>query len=140
MQRAVADAGGARKVERTGELRDERQRLVERRRRVVPNRDVERLAGDVLRGQVRGAALDARRQRRDDRRVSEAGVDQTLEFVCQCTCLFRREVESKNFDGGETVARGLVGAKHGAEHADAHLMQDPERSERGRRGKRSRVA
>ena len=38
----MADAGGAREIDRAGQLGDEGQRLVERRRRVVPHRDVER--------------------------------------------------------------------------------------------------
>ena len=73
MQAAVADAGGAGEINRAGELRDERQRLLDRRRRVVAHRHVQRLGRDVFLGAVGDRALDAGGDRLDDGRMEEAG-------------------------------------------------------------------
>ena len=50
VQRAVANARRPREIDRAGQLREERQHGGERRRRVVPHRDVERLGRDIFLG------------------------------------------------------------------------------------------
>jgi hypothetical protein len=104
VERAVAEPGRAREIDRPGELADERKRGIEPRRRVVTNRDVERLAGDVFLREERGSSFDARGDRRDDRRVSEAGVDQPLQLIGERARLLGRQIESKRLDRGEAVA------------------------------------
>ena len=139
VQRAVADAGGAREVDRAGELGQERQRLVERGRRVVPDRDVERLGGDVLFRAIRDRALDARRDRLDDGRVEQAGIGRPRQLIGKHLRLLGCNVEPEHLDRHQPIARRLVGAEHRAESANADLMQDPERAERGRWGERSGI-
>ena len=129
MQRAVADAGGAREVDRAGELGDERQHRGDRRRRVVPHRDVERLGGDVLLGAVGDRPLDAGGDRLDDRRMEEPGLGGARQLVGQRLRLFGRDVEAEHLDRDQPVARRLVGAEDGTERANANLMQHPEGAE-----------
>ena len=133
MKRPVAKARRAREIDRARKLCDERQRGVEPRRRVVTDRDVERLARDVLLGEIRRPSFDAGGDRRDDRRVPEARVDEPLKLIGQRPRLFGRQIEAERLDRGEPVARRLVGTKDGTKNTDANLMQDAERSECGRR-------
>ncbi len=48
--------------------------------------------------------------------------------------LLRHHVETKDLDGDEPIALGIVGAKNRSENAAADLMQDAIRAEGGRRG------
>jgi hypothetical protein len=104
VERAVSQSGSAREVDRAGELRDERQRRVEPRGRVVTNRDVERFSRDVFLREIGRASLDACRNRRDDRRMPEAGIDEALELIGERARLFRCQIESKGFDCRESIA------------------------------------
>ena len=139
MERAMANTSGSRKVERAGQLGDERQHLVDRRGRVVPERHVERFGGDVLLGAVRDSALDSCRNRFDDRGVEEPGLSRESECLGERLRLFRCDVETEDLHRHEAIARRLVGAEHRTESADADLMQHPEGAERGRRSECCRV-
>ena len=61
------------------------------------------------------------------------------ELVGKHLRLFGCDVETKNLDGDQAIARGLVRAEHRTECADADLMQDPERAKRRRRGECGRI-
>src|SRR6185312_10062273 len=100
------DPGGAREVDRAGNLRDERQRLVQRRRRVVAHGHVERLGGDILLGTIRQRPFDAGGERLDD-------------------------VGTEDLDRDEAIARGLVGTKDGTESTNTYLVQHPKGAESG---------
>ena len=135
----MPDARRAGKIERRGQLRDERQHLVDRRRRVVPHRHVERLGGHVLFRAIRDRAFDAGGDRFDDRRVEEAGVRGLRQLVGERAGLLGRDVESKDLDGDEPIAGGLVGSENGSKRADTDLMQHPEGAKRWRGRKSGRV-
>ena len=133
MQPAVTDAGRAREVDRAGHLGDERQAFLDRRRRIVSHRHVERLGGDVFLGAVRHRPFDAGSDRLDDGRVEQRGLRRALQRVRQRLRLFGDDVEAEDLDRDEAIVRGLIGAKHGTECANAYLVQHPEGAEGWRR-------
>ena len=139
VQRAVPDARGAREVDRASQLREEWQRLVERGRRVVADRDVERLAGDVLLRAVRDRAFDAGGDRLDDRRMEEARIRGARQLVGERLRLFWRDVEPEDLDRDEPIAGGLVRSEDRSKRANTDLMQHPKRAKRGRWSECSRV-
>ena len=65
----VTNAGHGGEVERPRQLANQAQRVGDRRRAVLAQRDVHRLGHEVLLDEEGGAALGAARQRRDHRRV-----------------------------------------------------------------------
>ena len=127
--------GGAREVDRAGELGDERQRLVDGGRRVVPHRDVQRLGRDVLLRPVRDRPLDAGGDRLDDGRMEQRGFGGAGQRVREHLGLFGDDVEPEDLDGHQAVARRLIGAKNGTESTNTNLMQHPEGAECWRRRK-----
>ena len=132
MQTAVSHAGRAREVDRPRELRDERQRGVDRRGCVVPHRDVERLGRDVLLRAIRDRPFDPGRDRLDDGRMEEAGFRRAVQLVRERVRLFGDDVEAEHLDRDETIARGFIRPEDRAQRANADLMQHPERAECGR--------
>ena len=134
MQAAVTNASRAGEIDRAGQLGDERQRLLDRGRRIVAHRDVQRLGRHVLLGAVRQRALDAGSNRLDDGRMEETGFRRATQLVRERLRLLGDDIEAEDFDGDEAIARGFVGAKDGTERANADLVQHAERAERGRRG------
>ncbi len=135
----MPDAGAAREIDRPGELRDERQHLLDRRGRVVPHGHVERLGRDVLVGAIRGGPFHAGAHRLDDRRMEQSGFRRFRQLVSERLCLLRCDVETKELDGHEPVAGWLVGAEDGTKRADTDLMQHPEGAECGGRCERRRI-
>ena len=135
MQGAVPDARFAREVDGRSELRDEWQRFVDRRRRVMAHGHVERLGGDVLLGAVCHGAFDTRGDGLDDGGVEETCVGGAAELFSKGGSLFRGDVEPENFDGDESIAIGFVGSKDGTKSADTDLMQHSERAKCWRRSK-----
>ena len=133
VQAAVADAGGAREVDRAGELGDERQRLLDGRRRVVAHRDVQRLGRDVLFRPVRDRPLDAGGDGLDDGRMEQGGFGGAAQRVGEHLGLFGDDVEPEDLDGHQAIARRLIGAKNGTESANTNLVQHPEGAECWRR-------
>ena len=129
VQRAVADARRTREIDRAGELGDERQHGGNRRRRVVPHGDVERLGGDVLLGAIRHRPLDAGGDRLDDRGMEEACLGGPCQLIGQRLRLLGCDVETEDLHGDQPIAFRLVGAEHGTERADADLVQHPEGAE-----------
>ena len=53
--------------------------------------------------------------------------------------LLRRDVEAERLHRDQTVARRLICAKDRTQRANANLVQDPERAERGRWGERGGI-
>ena len=139
MQRAVADPCRAREVDRAGELRHERQRRLERRRRVMAHRDVKRFGRDVLFRAVGDGPFDAGGERLDDRGMEEARLGRARQLFRERLCLFGSNVETEDLDGHETVSRRLVGSEHGPKRAHTNLVQHPERTECGRRREGGRI-
>ncbi len=135
----MADSGGSREINRTGELGEKRERPIERRRGVVADRRVERLGGDVLLGTVRDSSLDPGGNRLHDGRMKQTGVGGAGKLVRQELRLLGGDVEPEYLDRHQPVTRRLVGAKNRAEGANADLMQDPKRAERGRWSECDRV-
>ena len=131
VQRAVTNTHRTRKIDRAGELRDEGQHGGNRRRRVVPHGDVERLGGDVLLGAIGHRPLDAGGNRLDDRGMEEAGLGRPRQLIGQRLGLLGRNVETEGLHGDQPIALRLVGAEHGTERADADLVQHPEGAELG---------
>ena len=125
----MADARRPGEIDRAGQLRDERQDLVDGGRRVMPERDVECFGRDVLFGAIRHCAFDTGGDGFDDRRMKESGFGRDRELVCQGLCLLGRDVEPEHLDGDEAVARRFVGSEDRAERANANLMQHPEGAE-----------
>ena len=76
----MTDPGAPGEIHRASQLRDEWQRLVERRGCVVPDCHIERIGGDVFFGAVCQRALHAGRDRLDDGRVEEARVGSDREL------------------------------------------------------------
>ena len=128
-KRAVADARRPREIDRAGELGDERQHRGNRRRRVVPHGDVERLGSDVFLGTIRHRPLDAGGNRLDDRGMEEACLGGPRQLVGQRLRLLGCDVETEGLHGDQPIAFRLVGAEHGTERADADLVQHPEGAE-----------
>ncbi len=60
LQRAVPDTRGRRAVERIGEMAQTRQRVGDRCRSVLAQRDVQRLAGGERRDEIRIGTMDTR--------------------------------------------------------------------------------
>jgi hypothetical protein len=139
MQRAVTHRRGAREIDRTGELRDDRQDLVDRRWRVVAERDVQRFGGDVLFGAIRHRAFDARRNRFNDRRMEQSGISGRRQLVGERLRLLGCDVESEDLDRDETIAGGFVCPEDRPERANADLMQHPEGAEGWRWCERRRI-
>ena len=125
----MPDARGTGEVDRAGELGDERQDRCDRRWRVVPHRDVERLGGHVFFRAVGERALDACRDRLDDRRMEQAGLGRARQLVSERLRLLRRDVEAERFHGDQPIALRLVGAENRPQRTYANLMQHPEGSE-----------
>ena len=134
MQTAVPDALGAREVDGAGELRDKRQHLLDRRGRVMPHRDVQRLGGHVLLGPERERAFDAGLDGLDDRWMHEARVRRAAQRRGQHVRLLGHDVEPEDLDRDKPVAGGFIGAENGTKSTNTNLMQHPEGSEcrRGR--------
>jgi hypothetical protein len=131
--------GGAREVDRAGELGHDRQDFLDRRGRVVPHGDVETFRRDILIRPVGHGAFDTSGNGFDDRGVEQPGFCSLGQFVSEGVCLFRRDVETEDFYGDQPVTYGLVGSKDRPERANADLMQHPEGAERGRRCERRRI-
>ncbi len=128
----MPDAGGAREVDRPGELGDERHHRVDRGGRVVAHRDIERFGRHVLFGVVGETALDAGGNRLDDRRMEQSGVGRARELVRERLGLLWREVDPERLDGDQAVAVRFIGAKDGTKRAHTDLMQHPEGAELSR--------
>ena len=139
MKGAVTDTGRAREVDRGRELGDERQHLVQRRRCVVPHRDVEGLGSNVFFSAVGNGAFETRGYGFDDRGVKEACISGLAQLVSQRSRLLGSDVEAEDFDRYQPIARGLVCSKHGAKRADTDLMQHPEGAKRRGRRKSGRI-
>ena len=69
-----------------------------------------------------------------DGRVEKAGFGGAAQLIRQRLRLFRNDVETKDLDGHEPIARRLVRPEDRTERPHSHLMQHAERAERGRRG------
>jgi bacillithiol biosynthesis cysteine-adding enzyme BshC len=134
MQPAVPDPGGPGEIDGAGQLGDERQHRLDRRRRVVPQGHVERLGRDVLLRAVSDAAFDPGRYRFDDRGVEEPGAGSAGQLVGQGLRLLRREIDPEGLHRDEPIAFRLVGTEDRSERADPYLMQDPEGAELRRCG------
>jgi bacillithiol biosynthesis cysteine-adding enzyme BshC len=135
----VADAGGPREIDGAGQLGNERQHLAHRGRRVMAQRHIERLGGDVLLRPVGHRPFDAGGDRFDDRGMKEPGLGRNGQRVRQALGLFGSNVETENLDGDETVTGRLVGPEDGTKRPDADLVQHPEGAESGRRCECRRV-
>ena len=133
MQAPVADARGAREVDRAGQLRDERQRLLDRRRRVVAHRHVERLRRHVLLRAVGQRPLDPGGNRLDDGGMKERRLGGAGQRVGEQLRLFGNDVEAEHLDRDQAVARRLIRSKNGTKGANTDLMQHPEGAECWRR-------
>ena len=128
MQDAMFDVDPGGSVEGAGQLRGHPQRVGDRRRS-VSKRDVERLGGDVILGQIRGHTVDSGGHGLDNGRPRQTGGDQTLEFGNELMDALGRQVELKEFDGHEALAVRIERAKHGSQRAGANLMENPEWTE-----------
>ena len=129
------DVDGRCGVERAGELRRHAQRIGDRRRS-VPERDIERLADNVVLREIGAHALDAGGPWPDDRGMRHRGGDQPLEFSNELMHALGRQVESKEFDGDEPVAIRIECPKHRPQSAGANLVENPEWTEGLRRSTR----
>lgn len=69
MEGAMRETPRVRGVEPISQLHDERQRVFNRGWGVVPNRDVQRLGGDVFCRQIRNVVRQPTTERGDERRV-----------------------------------------------------------------------
>jgi hypothetical protein len=133
MQTAVVNAFSRRAIQRLRHAAERDQGSIDRRRPVLPQRRVERLAGDVLLSQVCDASFGSRRQRSGDTGVTRLIVDQRFERGGQLVGLFAREVEPEQLQRDEPPVAGVVRAKYGAKAASPDLMKDLERATGGRR-------
>ncbi len=71
--------------------------------------------------------------------MEEAGIGRARQLIGKHLRLLRCNVEAEDFDRYQPIAHRFVGTKHRTESANADLMQDPERAERGRWGERSGI-
>jgi len=133
MQAAVMNAFSRGAVQRLRQAAERDQGSVDRGRSVLPQRSVERLAGDVLLSQVCDASFGSRRQRSGDTRVTRLIVDQRFERGGQLAGLLARQIEAEQLQRDEPAVAGVVRAKYGAKAASPDLMKDLERATGGRR-------
>ena len=115
-------------VERAGQLPGDPQGI-DGRHRALSNRDVEGFGGDVILGEIGHHARHPGRDRRDNRRVRQLDRNQPLELGDELMDTLGRQIESKQFDGDETIVVRIVRAKDGSRCAGANLMENPERTE-----------
>jgi hypothetical protein len=132
MERAVRDPHRGGKVERACELGRDANRIGWRRRSVFAHREVERLRGDVILGQIGPDVDDAGGDRRDERRILEMCRNDPLELGDELMDALRREIEPEQLDRDEPLARRVICAKHRSQRPGANLMKNTKRSERVR--------
>ena len=131
MKRAVPESHRPSGLERVGDLREHRQRAIERRRREMPERDVERLPRDVIHREIRRRALESRIDGGHEIRMRRTGARQPAQRVGEPRDIFRDEIEAKRLDGDQPIPLRFIGAKDRAKDAAADLVEDPERPEGG---------
>ena len=139
MQAAVQDAGVVGGVDGAREVMEQRHGALGRGGRVVAHRNIERLRGDVILGQVGNAAFAPGRQRGDDARMGQPGVDHLLEGAGELVGELRRQVEVEGLDSDGGSGLRCRGAEDRPEDTGPELMQDPKRAERTGSGRRSGV-
>ncbi len=132
VQHAVFNVDRRSGVERARHARGDAQRIGGRRRS-ASERDIERLGGDVVLGEIRAHALDAGGHRRDHSRMRHRRGDQPLEFGNELMDAPGRQVESEEFNGHETIVVRIERPKHGPQCTGANLMENPEWTEGLRR-------
>jgi hypothetical protein len=135
----MSKARGPGEVDGARQLRDEWKHLVEGRGCVVAQGDVEGFSRDVLFRPERDRAFNTCGDWFNDRRMEETGVCRLRQFARERLRLFGRNVEAKDLDGDEAIARGLVRSENGPKCTNTDLMEDPEGTERRRWGERGRI-
>ena len=121
-------------VQPLGELHDERQGNLGRRRGPATHGDVERLRRDVLVGEIRHPIGDAGAHGTDHRRVRHPHSDDLLERVAEEDRLLGGQIDMKGFERKETVAICRVATRqaraiHGTEDATPDLVYHAVRTE-----------
>ena len=71
--------------------------------------------------------------------MEQTGIGRDRKLIREQLRLLWCDVESEDLDRDQPVARRFVGTKNRTESANADLMQDPERAERGRWSECDRV-
>lgn len=123
----------------------ERYDVANRHRSTLAQHDIERIADGVLLREVGGPEVESCGDRCRDIGMIDVRVDQRLQFPGEIRGLFRREVETKDFDCDEpiaTVVSGigwLVRPKDRTQRARTNLMENPEWPERFRRKVQDRI-
>jgi hypothetical protein len=107
------NAFAGRTIQRLGHAAERNQRGLDRRRPVLPQRRVERLAGDVFLREVGDPSFSARRQRGGDTGVARLLVDERFERGGQLVGLLAGEIESKQLQRDEPAVARVVRAKYG---------------------------
>ena len=74
----------------------------------MPQRDIERLGGDVVHREKRRAVLESGFDWRDDGGVQEAGGGHAAERVGQTRDLLGHDIEAKCFDGDQPIVIGTL--------------------------------
>ena len=139
MERAMVDAHGRGKVERSGKLDADAQRVGRQRLALVANNDVERILRHIVVREIRDAAFHSCGDRRGDARMSEPGGNQLLELGDELLHPLRRQAETEDFDGNEAISIGFVRTKHRTQCPCTDLMENPKRTERTRGGRASSI-
>lgn len=128
MKQFVVHATVATRVDGGRDAFDNAHRVGERHE-AIPRRDVERVTDGVLHREIRGGTFKPGGDRRGDERMPDVARNQLLELAHERLRQRRRDAETKDFDGDEPIASGIVRAKHGTESTCADLMENPKRPE-----------
>ena len=114
-------------------MHDDVQAVERRGRSVIANDDVERRRDDVLVHKIRRGSLDPCRERPDNGRMTDSGMDEPLEISRELKSPFGRRTELEDLDRHELIPLDLMGAEDWSQGADADLMEDPKWPKRVRR-------
>ena len=124
MNRAMHDAARVGSIDRVSDAGHEPYRA-RRPAGGAAEHDIDRIAGDILRHQIRHAPLGARVERGKDCGIVEADPNDVRQCAGKPIRLLRREIQSERLDGDGAVLVGVGGAKEGPENANPNLMNHP---------------
>lgn len=139
MQQAVMHAAIRSVIDGGRERLHERDDIANRHPSTLAQYYVDRIADGILLRKVRGAMFEPSRDRSRNVRMIDIRADERIELGDERGGLFGCQVETKNFDGDEPIAPGLVCAEDRTQCTRTNLMENPERPERFRRKVQDRI-
>ena len=132
LQGAVPDADGGSTIERLRQVMQARQRIGDRRRPILPQRDVERFTRGPHRDEVRIVAIHTGLDDNRSRRVTGPVLERS-QFVGDPAGDLRRQVQLELLDRHRGPALWVLATKNGTQAADPNLVQHSKAAEgRGR--------